>query len=56
MSAAGRSQIVADVRGRRRHGQSSILQAVGPQKFAPSHIAELELDARDFVSRSEDEG
>jgi len=42
--------------GENATGKSSILQAVGIALLGPRHIAELELDARSFVSHGEDEG
>lgn len=42
--------------GENATGKSSILQAVGLALAGPRRIAELELDARSFVSHGEDEG
>ena len=42
--------------GENATGKSSILQAVGLALLGPSHLADLALDARQFLSHGEDEG
>ena len=42
--------------GENATGKSSILQAVGLALLGPSHLADLTLDARQFLSHDEDEG